>query len=898
MRLLFLIVISLNLFTANASHIVGGDIYYDYLGNDNYRFYISLYRDCLSNGAEYDNPLALSVYDGNNNLFANIDVPLPAVNNVPVQFNNPCVTPPTNICVTSAVYTTIINLPASTGGYNVTYQRCCRGPNVINLINPADVGISLTCHVPGVPNHVNSSPRFTNYPPLLLCNNQDLIFDHSATDPDGDQLVYSLVTPDQGGGDQAVPADCFTCVAPSPAPPPPYFDVPWSGGFNAANPLGPGANINIDPATGLLTASPNLLGLFVVGIQVQEIRNGVVINQTVRDFLFRVFNCQVQLESILPIQEDLPDFVSYCQGLTVNFVNNSYGGTNYAWDFGVAGTNTDVSNSFEPTFTYPTSGEYEAMLVVNPGWPCTDTAYMDIIVNNEMLVNFTSNDSMCIFDNSFDFAGSASTPAGTTFEWDFGPNANQNGSTSQNVNDVVFSSTGFIPVTLNAEFNVCNASYTDSIYIFPEPVAEIVLPPNYECDGLTVDFGNNSQEAIFYNWDFGVTTSNTDVSNIEEPTFTFPTPGVYEVNLIVGSTPACTDTTTETITINDPIILAFTSEDSLCFTNNSFSFDGTVSGPPNTVYSWDFGPNASIPTSTNIDEPAISFNTTGTIPITLTGTHENCVENLTQSIYIFQEPSIDFDIAPGLQCAPFNAQFIDQSFAETSIQYFWDFGDGNTSTLQNPSNLYTQVGNYSVNLTITTTSGCIATLNLMQQDLVNVRPNPTAGFSTDPEITDACHSLVNFNDESSGALTYQYIFDDLENESTEQFPAYIYITSGTHYPVQIVTNEYGCKDTVRNQVIIEPYTIYAPNTFTPDGNMFNNTFLPIAYLGAENWHLTIYNRWGETLFESYDINEGWDGTSLNGRKSQDGTYIWKLEYNSCEPRNPDTIITGHITLIR
>ena len=890
MRLILLLILSLNLFSSNASHIVGGDIYYDYLGNNNYKFYISVFRDCLSTGADFDSPLQLAVYNQNNQLIQNVAVPYPGSSNVPIVFNNPCVTPPTNICTENAIYTTIINLPVSPGGYNITYQRCCRGPNITNLINPDDAGFTLTCHVPGAPNSVNSSPRFTNYPPLVLCNNADLIFDHSATDPDGDQLVYSLITPFTGAS-SANPA-------PSPAPAPPYFNVTWAGGFNATNPLGPGATINIDPATGLLTASPNLTGLFVVGIQVQEIRNGVVINQTVRDFLFRVFNCQVQLESILPNQTDLPGFTSYCQGLTVDFVNNSFGGTNYAWDFGVPGTNTDVSSSFAPTFTYPVSGEYEAMLVVNPGWPCTDTAYMDIIVNNEMIVSFTSNDSMCIFDNSFDFIGTASTPAGTNFNWDFGADANLSNATGPNVNDITFSTTGFIPVTLDADFGVCETSFTDSIYIFPEPIAEIILPANIECEGLSVDFGNNSQESIIYNWDFGVPGTNTDVSNLDEPTFLFPSPGTYDVTLISGSTAACADTIVETIILNEELVVAFTSEDSLCFTNNSFNFDGTVSGPPNAVYTWNFGSNSNIGSSTDVDVPNVSFSTTGTIPITLTGTHLNCIESVTNSIYIYQEPSVDFSIEPGIQCVPFEAQFIDESFAETGILYNWDFGDGNTSTLQNPTNIYTQVGNYSVTLTIETQAGCIAVLNLMQQDLVNVNPNPQAGFSPNPDVTDACHSLVTFNDESNGAVLYRYIFDDLENESTEQSPDYIYITSGTHYPMQIVTNEFGCMDSTRSQVIIEPYTLYAPNTFTPDGNMFNNTFLPIAYLGAENWHLTIVNRWGETLFESYNINEGWDGTSLNGRMAQDGTYIWKLEYNSCEPRNPNKVATGHITLMR
>ena len=878
--------------TSNASHIVGGEIYYDYMGNNVYRFYISVYRDCNSTGAQFDNPLSLSIYN-NGALVQNVNVGFPGSVPVPVVFNNPCVSPPNNICTENALYTVDVNLPPAVGGYTVTYQRCCRGPNVTNINNPDNTGFTLTCVVPGINTGaiINSSPRFNDYPPLLLCNNDDLIFDHSATDPDGDQLVYSLVTPYSGASGLN--------PAPNPSPPPPYFPVNWLGGYSAANPLGPGATIAIDPVTGLLTASPNLLGLFVVGIRVEEYRNGVLINATTRDFLFRVFNCNLQLESILPLQEDLPSFISYCQGLTVDFVNNSYGGTNYEWDFGVPGINTDVSAAFAPSYTYPTDGSYTVMLVVNPGWPCTDTAYMDIIVNNQITVDFTSNDSLCIFGNSFDFVAQSNGPAGSTYTWDFGPNATAPTTTGTTINGVNFSTTGFNAVTVSVENNLCVAEYTDSVYIFPEPVAEIILPADFECGGLTVDFGNVSQNSTEYAWDFGVAGTNTDVSTDFEPTFTFPAPGTYSITLTSGSSPSCTDQTTAIITLNEQLVVAFNSEDSLCVTSNNFNFDGIVGGPPGSIFTWNFGPNASIQTSTDIDVENVVFDTIGAIPITLTGTFENCVESITQEIYLFYPPEINFTIAPGLQCAPFNAQFIDQSTAETTIYYNWDFGDGGTSTDQNPTHLYPNVGNYPVTLSIRTLNGCVDTLTLLQGDLVNVRPKPTSSFTVTPDYTDICNSSIQFIDQSIGGADWFYWYDDTTLYSTgAQSPYHTYVTPGNHYPYQIVTNEFGCKDTSSSQLFIEPFTVFAPNTFTPDGDEFNNIFLPIVYLHVEEWHMEIFDRWGEIIWESYDVNVGWDGIGPNGRVVQDGGYVWKVVYVSCEPHNPEKMITGHINVLR
>ena len=894
MRLAIVFLLLLTCTQVRASHIVGGDVYYDYLGNNNYQFTINLYRDCNSTGAQFDNPLPLGVFNSSGQLIQVVNIPFPGSTGIPVVFNNPCVIPPTNICTELATYTATINLPPIPGGYFVSYQRCCRGPNITNLFNPDDTGITLFCHVPGsdTGNQINSSPRFTNYPPLLLCNNEDLIFDHSATDPDGDQLVYSLVTPSSG-------ASGFN-PAPNPPPPPPYAPVNWLGGFSAAQPLGPGSTMQINPATGLLTASPNLTGLFVVGIQVQEFRNGVLINTTVRDFLFRVFNCQLSLEAVVPLQTELATFVSYCQGLTVQFENDSYGGTNYYWDFGDPTTTNDNSTSFEPSYTYPTDGNYTAMLVVNPGWPCTDTAYMDIYVNNEFEVEWTvPQDSQCIINNSFDFTASSPNAQNLDYTWNFGPNGTPSTGTGGSVNGVTFSTPGIQIITVEGEANLCEAEFTDTVFLLEEPTAEMIIPDQVECVGLTIDFGNNSQNATTYSWDFGVVPLNSDTSTLFAPTYTYAGPGTYTVTLTASSGGACINTTQTDITINDPVIVSISAPNSVCLTNNSVDFDGTVSGPVGTQYAWDFGPTASIATSNDEDVSGVEYSAPGNVQVTLTGVFEQCVETAVHDLYIYSPPTIDFTIAPGLQCVPFNAQFIDLSTAETTIQYFWDFGDGTTSNDQNPTHLYENVGNYPITLTIVTTDGCPDTLTLLQSDLVNVRPNPIAGFSVTPDFTDICNSEVQMIDESQGAASYFYWFDDSTTFyiGTNPNPIHQYLYDGNHYPIQVVTNEWGCKDTARSQLYIEPFSLFIPNTFTPDADEFNNTFHVEHYLDIYEWEMRIYNRWGQILFESYDPALGWDGT-FNGRMVQDGTYGYVIRYKTCEPLNPDHVISGHVNVLR
>lgn len=877
-------------FQANASHIIGGDIYYDYLGNNQYRFVITLYRDCNSTGAAYDNPLKLAIYKANGQLFQNVDVPFPGSVHLPIIFNNPCATPPTNICVERAIYTTVVTLPPMQGGYNVAYQRCCRGPNVTNLVNPDDTGLTLTTHVPGGETGFtnNSSPRFSNYPPVLLCNNDQLVFNHVATDPDGDQLVYSLVTPNSGASSAS--------PLPSQTPAPPYYPVQWAGPFTSQQPLGPGSSTIINATTGMLVVNPNMIGLFVVGVRVQEYRNGVLVGETVRDFLFRVFDCNITMQAILPTQEQLPTFVSYCQGLTVNFVNHSYGGTNYQWDFGVPNTTNDASTAFSPAFTYPTPGTYQAQLIVNPGWACTDTAYMTVTVNNPFSMSWTSQDSLCIVNNSFDFEVQTSNTS-ANFAWVLDADASVQSSTSLTIPNVTYTQPGFHVVTLNGDDGDCVTSYKDSIYIFDLPQSQIGVPPNVQCFGYSIPFQNNSTNAINFLWDFGVQETNQDQSTLFAPTYNYSNAGIYNVELIASSTPGCSDTSFAQVQIYEPLVMSFTHSDSLCISSGGFDFDATVSGPASTTYQWVFGPNASPSTANTIDVNNVQYLQSGSYPVYLIGKFDVCADTVKSNVFIYGIPEIDFMFVNSLQCAPSKAQFVNLSVTDAPTSYVWDFGDGSTSTAINPSHYYNNVGNYSVSLTMTTLAGCVDTLFMMKQDLVAVHPSPIAGFMVNPNRVDICNSAVEIIDNSSGAVSYEYYLDHNGYTSTEANFTYNYQLPGSDYPMQVVTNQFGCKDSTRQTVFVEPFIFYIPNTFVPDGNNINEIFKPVTGFEINASEFSIFDKWGERIFYSEDLNYGWDGT-FDGKKCQDDTYIYTFKYKGCDSPYEWKLVEGFVNLLR
>ncbi len=884
-RIVFILFFCFLSFQSLASHIIGGEMYYDYLGNNQYKVYIVIYRDCASSGAAFDDPLSLAIYKDNGGLFQNISISVPPSTKLPIKFDNPCVQTPSGFCNERAIYTKILTLPPRSGGYYLSYQRCCRTPSIINIVTPGDVGLTLTIHIPTNANNlnINSSPRFTNYPPLVLCNNQTLNFDHSATDPDGDQLVYDLYAPYAGASS--------TNPQPPQAPPPPYQQIIWANGFSAANPFGSGATISIDPNTGHLTAAPFLQGYFVVGIRVREYRNGVLLSTVIRDFIFQVISCNVTLDAIIVPQDQLPGFIDICQGTAVNFKNNSYGGTTYEWDFGVPGITSDVSSQFSPSYTYPTPGDYTVTLIVNKGMPCSDTSTQVFKVYESLNVDFTGDDSLCLNGNSYDFTGTYAGPTPPTYTWSFGPNSTDQ-STLLTAENIHFNTAGNQTVTLTATFNTCTKTKTKTIYVVPQPQADFDIMQNSACAGLTQSFTNNSTNATNYDWTFGDGNS----SSIKDPTYTYSIPGTYTVQLITSAGTNCMDTTSKQVVINDSLEVNFTYNDSLCISNPNTHFKGIVSGPNNYTMLWNFGNNAT-PNSSTQDEVDVIYSQAGTFPVTLTVNLSSCSVTKTDMVTVFKSPTIGFTFKDKLYCIPAVVEFTNQSQSQTPLTYFWDLGNGQTSTQKNTTGTYTASGIYSVSLTIMSSTGCIDTMTLTKDSLFKIFPSPTAGFALSTDSVTICEPKVEFTDQSMNATKYMYFFGDSVYRSFDANPTYYYTSSGVKYPYQIVENAYGCKDTLRQMIYVEPFTIFIPNTFTPDGDGLNELFKAIPTLPTDSWNFMIFDKWGELIYQATDPNETWDGT-YKGKEVQIGTYTYILEVISCEKTNAEKIIKGHVNVLR
>ena len=269
-----------------ASHIVGGVITYKFVKRDTvnpkritYHFTMKIYRDLYgSNGTGLDANAPIAVLtqgaSGTYTLYSSRVVPILSKSNIVIN-KPPCSEIPANIGVEEGIYEWDEVILESTTSYAVTYQRCCRNGTIANIYNPGTTGSTYTIEISAESQRTNnSSPTFNNFPPSIICANEPLNYDHSASDMEGDQLVYSFCGALVGGSSMGSPG-------PSPSGnnigKPPYQYVNYRlPNYSINAPMGGNPIVKIDPNAGIITGTPNALGQYVVTVCVEEYRNGVL----------------------------------------------------------------------------------------------------------------------------------------------------------------------------------------------------------------------------------------------------------------------------------------------------------------------------------------------------------------------------------------------------------------------------------------------------------------------------------------------------------------------------------------------------------------------------------------------------------------------------------------------
>ncbi len=544
-----------------AKHIIGGEVYYECLGIDSssatpiatFQITFNMYRDCFGGGAQFDEPAEFGLYAGSgdnwvyqqtftSNLTEQVSIPIN---------DDPCIEEPTNVCVERGTYIFNINVPVINDSYLLTYQRCCRNNTIVNIVNPQSTGAVFQVEISPLAQQIcNNSPTFDNFPPIVVCANTPLFFDHKASDDEGHQLIYEFCNPITSGGTLGTnenPGDPTDCLGVTPSPAnciPPYDEVIFKGpDFMVDNPLGPGSGINLNTFTGLLTANPKLTGQFVIGVCVKEYLNGELLSEVRRDFQFNVTACQILVyadvanDAVIKEQEFL---IRSCGENEITFENLSQDKNfieEYLWEFDILGE-TVTSNEENPTIEFPEIGEYFGQLIINPNSDeCRDTALLFIEVFPPIEADYTYDYDTCQ-PGPITFEDFSESGSGIILDWEWDLNGEDTVKIADHDYEFTTADNKIVKLTVT-DINDCKDSMIIDIPYYPAPANIIVEPSTFEgCLPANIKFNNLSQpisDAYDILWSFGDGKTDTTIS----PLHIYEETGIFSVDLEITSPIGC-----------------------------------------------------------------------------------------------------------------------------------------------------------------------------------------------------------------------------------------------------------------------------------------------------------------------------------------------------------------------
>ena len=598
--------------------------------------------------------------------------------------------------------------------------------------------------------------------------------------------------------------------------------------------------------------------------------------------------------------------VDVCTNDAVSFFDSSTIGNgsiiSYAWDFGDAPP-SGTSSQQNPIYKYGVAGTFIVVLTVTSDSGCVDVQGKSIEVFPLPAASFTFAD-VCLYDAAI-CTNTSTIASGSidAWQWDFGDVST---STSESPTHT-YGTDGPYNVTLIViSDNSCSDTIVQPIVIFPVPVAAYntakvcLYDPAVFTDASTIAGGN----IVGWNWDF----DDGGTSSVQSPNYSYSADGTYNVSLIAVSDNGCVDTLPQTLVIF-PVPVAGVITSNECLNDPANFTDATTINSPGTwtTWLWDFGDGSG---TSALPNPSYTYAVSDTFNVTLTITSDDgCIDDTTISVIIYPLPLVTFiaDTLSGCEvlCVTFtNNTTISSGSIST---WAWDFDDGNTSATQNPRNCFTAIDENTVRtsyvtLIATSAFGCSET-NLVPLP-INIWPKPIGIFTVVPQPTTILAPVIDFSDASQGGIaSWEWNFGDADTlfgiDSAAANPAHLYADTGTYLVRQIVSNQYACRDTSFNPLIIDPGSImHIPNSFTPNGDGINDGFFPQGIgFDAVKFEMRIYDRWGDMIYKTDDASLPWLGTANNGRKVvQTDVYIWMILATNMQGEKHTSI--GHVTLLR
>lgn len=854
-----------------ADHLKGGWISYEYLGagtdanTSQYRIRVNQYLSCSSTSSQVDTVIYLGIFDSDNSnqLLRTITVSLSSTDIDKKTTYSSCIDPVPDICYRIDKYQAVVTLTNNTNGYTLAVQRCCRITGIINVTNSSAVGVTYTNHIPGIVNdgayYNNNSPVFAQKDTAVICYNTNFTFDFSATDVDGDSLVYSF-TSGISGGSQA-----GNGAKPNPPSTPPYNNIPYNTGFSGSLPLG--SSVSINSQTGLISGrAPSQTGDYVIAVIADEYREGIQIGSTRKEIHITVANCSVSAASLQT------EYFS-CNSFTNTFTNQSVNSaiTSYLWDFGISGTTTDTSHQPTPTYTYSDTGTYHIKLVVTAGDDCVDSATAILKVYPGFTPDFTVTGS-CV-QHPYQFTDATVTRYGVvdSWNWNFGdvtttadtshtqnPQYQYTDTTTASVQLIVTNSKG------------CIDTIAKSIPITARPVLTVPFKDTLICSIDTLLLSASGTGS--FSWTPTATMINANTA----------TPSVFPKDttayIVTLSNNGCTNTDTITVNVLDYITVNLPADTAICKTDN-FTLQPVSQA---LQYLWSPGTWLS---STTVKNPVAT--PADSITYLVTANLGKCQASAFIHVKVAPYPEVT---AAGDTTICFAATTRLRATTSAS-KYVWTPASsllyaGTLTPVAGPQSTTTYL------VTVSDTLGCPKTAS--DSVVVTVIPRVNAYAGNDTSVVAGQPLQL----QASGGITY--LWSPATGLSSSAIAAPIATLYGNidsiTYTVRVSTIE-GCyaDDRITVKIYKTQPELFIPTGFTPNSDGKNDVLKPILAGMQKLLYFNVYNRLGQLLFSTSQEGVGWDGT-YSGIPQPPGTYVFMAQ--AIDYSNVTVTRKGTVVLIR
>lgn len=586
-----------------------------------------------------------------------------------------------------------------------------------------------------------------------------------------------------------------------------------------------------------------------------------------------------------------PSFTSanFCFGDETEFTNTSTSPTanwSSSWDLnqGPSITTEDAQ------LTYNSSGKKMITLSINTDDGCTVSKLDSIYIRNTQILGFLVN-QMCSNESQLiEPIISLDQDSVTNYAWTIDGNTfsgNQVNFIPMNVGDLTLS------LTITTREG-CTFTETSIVPVVVAPTADFDV---YDlCRNLPLNVTNNSTSDATNPINSQTWWRNgNQVSTAQNPVLTNSQLGNNTLKLLVQTSTGCKDSIEKTFVTFPVPVVSFNSDNYCLGDLTQFVSTTSINSGTLNTNSWDIDGNLF-----NGNATSYTFTSHGSFPIKLLVISDrDCRDSNTQNITIHPLPELDFAFDRFEACIPFTPVINNNSSIATGniAEYTWNWGDGNTETISgtNAIHTYPTPGSYQISISTVSDQGCEADMTV--DNLFIAHPRPTADYNFTPsENISVINARVSFFSESLGANEWNWRMSDGFNYTGESIQ-HEFKDSGVFNVLLTVSNDFGCRDSISKDLYVNAdLFVHLANSFTPNGDLLNDQFGLFGLTqGVVDFDMKIFNRWGQLIYHSTDVNKPWDGT-YKGEIVPQGQYLYRVKHTDPK-RSQWYIYNGMVTVI-